>query len=259
MFSTLPSLQPAQIVFYRQFLSSRANWRNFLLFRLVDPAIFFFGISLGLGHFISQINGYDYRSFLLPGSICLTLMFSGLFEGSFNAYSRAYMQRTWFAYLATPTGLRDILGGEMVWCAVRSLVSVALLLLVGLVAGAKINLLGTMLAIPFIILTVCALMSVGYLFMSYARNMNDFDILWALIATPMMVFSGVMVDFNTFPPLVQAIGWCLPLTHALEIIRPLMLGYATPGQVLLHAAVLLAITVVTLFLAHRQLHKKIYA
>ncbi len=254
-----PQTLSARIVFYRQFLSSRANWRNFLLFRLVDPAIFFFGISLGLGHFISNINGYDYRSFLLPGSICLTLMFSGLFEGSFNAFSRAYMQRTWFAYLATPTRLRDILAGELAWCAVRSLVSVTLLILVGLIAGAHINILGTILALPFIILTLCALMSVGYLFMSFARNMNDFDILWALVATPMMVFSGVMVDFNTFPTLVKVIGWCLPLTHALEIIRPLMLGYASAPQVLLHATVLLLITVVAITLAHRRITRKIFA
>jgi lipooligosaccharide transport system permease protein len=246
-------------VFLRQFLSWRSNWRTFLLMRLVEPAIFFYGIGLGLGHFIPQVNGHSYLSYLLPGSVSLALMFAGLFEGTYNAYSRAYMQRTWFSYLATPCNIRDIMLGEMAWCAVRTMLSTLLLIAVGLLLGAKASWWGTLLALPFMTLTVLSIMTLGYALMSFANSMNDFDYIWAFLATPMMVFSGVMVDIAHFPPLLQLVTWLLPLTHTLKIVRPLMLGEFDLGSIALHGSLLLALTVGAFMLALRNLTRKIQA
>lgn len=246
-----------QTVFLRQFLSWRSNWRTFLLMRLVEPAIFFYGIGLGIGHFIPQVAGHDYLSYLLPGSVALALMFAGLFEGTYNAFSRAYMQRTWFSYLATPTTVRDILLGEMAWCTVRTMISTLLLIVVGVALGAKISIWGTLVALPFMTLTVLSIMTLGYLVMSFADSMNDFDYIWPFLATPMMVFSGVMVDISHFPPLLTAVTWLLPLTHTLQIVRPLMLGEFPLMSILLHGSVLVALLLATLWLAEKRLSRKI--
>jgi lipooligosaccharide transport system permease protein len=253
------SLPSFLIVAYRQMLSWRTNWRQFLMIRLIEPTIYFYGISLGFGHFIAQINGYDYRSFLLPGSISMMLMFSGIFEGSFSAFTRAYMQRTWYSFVATPAKLLDVMLGEMLWCAARSLISVVLLIGIGVALGVQLDALGTLLSIPFFVLLVWALMAVGYFCMSFAKSMNDFDMVFALLITPMIVFSGTMVDFNTFPLPVRLVGWCLPLTHGVAIIRPLMLGYADPAAVALHGGILVAIAVAFTALAHLRLKKRIFA
>lgn len=247
------------IVAYRQFLSWRTNWRTFVLMRLVEPTIFFYGIGLGIGRFVPTMGGHDYFSFLLPGSVCLAAMFAGLIEGTFNAYTRAYMQRNWYAYLATPTGMWNILFGEIGWCAVRTLGSSILLLAVGWMVGARFEILGTLAALPFVVLTVVSIAALGYLCMSYAKSMNDFDYIWAFLITPMMVFSGVMFDITTFPPAVQVIGWLLPLTHALQIVRPLMLGEAEWFSIVTHGGVLVALTVTCLWLAHRRLVRTILA
>ncbi|PZP38748.1 MAG: hypothetical protein DI585_06440 [Pseudomonas fluorescens] len=244
-------------VFLRQFLSWRSNWRTFLLMRLIEPAIFFYGIGLGIGHFIPQVGGHDYLSYLLPGSVALALMFAGLFEGTYNAYSRAYMQRTWFSYLATPTRVRDILVGEMAWCTVRTMLSTILLILVGVLLGAKISIWGTLLALPFMTLTVLSIMTLGYVVMSFANSMNDFDYIWPFLATPMMVFSGVMVDVSHFPMLLKVVTWFLPLTHTLQIVRPLMLGEFPIVDILLHGSFLVVLLVASLWLADTRLSRKI--
>lgn len=253
------ALPSALVVAYRQMLSWRTNWRQFLMIRLLEPAIYFYGISLGFGHFIPQINGYDYRTFLLPGSIAMMLMFSGIFEGSFSAFTRAYLQRTWYSFVATPARLIDIMLGEMLWVGVRSLMAVGLLVLVGMALDVRPDPAGTLLALPFMVLTVWALMAVGYFTMSFAKSMNDFDVVFALLVTPMIVFSGTMVDFDIFPLPVKVIGWCLPLTHGVAIIRPLMLGYAQAPSIALHGAVLAAIAVVFTALSHWRLKRRIFA
>lgn len=250
-------LRQALCVTYRQFLSWRTNWRSFVLYRLIDPLIFFLGLNLGMSHYIPSIGGVDYISFLLPGSICMTIMFSALFEGTYNAYTRAFIQRTWFSFLATPTKVGHIILGETLWCIVRTMMSCLMLVVVGIVAGAQVSLLGTLMAIPFMILTIAALVGFAYAFMGFANSINDFDYIWALIATPMMVFSGVMVNIDVFPQPVQMLSWLLPLTHATQVIRPLMVGQIDSATIALHGAVLLVLAGVGFTLANYRLTRKL--
>lgn len=253
------NIHSAAVVFLRQFLSWRTNWRTFLLLRLLEPMIFFYGIGIGFGTFITNMQGVSYLTFLLPGSICMTAMFAGLFEGTYNAYSRAYMQRTWFSYLATPTRIWHILAGELGFHASKMIISTTLLVCAGLIMGTHISLPGTLLAIPFVLLTTTSVASLGYLYMSFVRSMNDFDYMWALIVTPMMLFSGAMVDIHVYPSIIQKLAWTMPLYHGLEIVRPLMLGTADAASVLFHTAILLVITFVCLVCAHHRLNKAILA
>ncbi|MFZ2587497.1 MAG: ABC transporter permease [Alphaproteobacteria bacterium] len=255
----LQSLYPALIVAYRQFLSWRTNWRTFLLLRLLEPMIFFYGIGIGFGKFVNDMQGVPYMTFLLPGSVCMTAMFSGLFEGTHNAYSRAYMQRTWFSFLATPTRIHHILAGELGFHNFKMLISATLLICAGLIVGVKLAPVGTLLAIPFVLLTTTSVAAVGYLYMSFVKSMGDFDYMWALVMTPMMVFSGAMVDVSVYPEVIQGLAHIMPLYHGLQIVRPLMLGTADFSQVALHGTILVAITVLCLWLAHHRLTRAILA
>lgn len=254
------NFNPALIVAYRQFLSWRTNWRTFLLTRLIEPTIFFYGIGLGFGSLVPMLNGYPYMTFLLPGSVCMATMFVALFEGTYNAYSRAYMQRTWFSFLATPTRISHIMAGELLFASIRNLISVILLIMVGIVAGVKINLLGTLASLPLITLGLIGIVALGYACLSFAKSMSDFDYIWPFLATPMMVFSGTMVHLDTFPPAIQAIAWCLPLTHLIAMVRPLMLEGTLPlADFVAHTGALIAFTAACLWLAHHRLTRSILA
>ena len=50
------------------------------------------------------------------------------------------------------------------------------------------------------------------------------------------------------PATLQAVSWALPLTHATELVRPLILGQAPPHAAL-HVAVLLAYAAVAFYVA----------
>lgn len=248
---------PAMVVLYRQFLSWRTNWRGYVLVRLLEPMIFFYGVGLGFGNIIPSVNGTDYLSFLLPGSVCLACLFSALFEGTYNAYTRAYMQGTWPSFLATPARLWHILYGELLWSGLRTIFSTVLLVAAGLALGAKISLWGTIAALPILMLANVSMVCMGYMCMSYARGFEDFDFIWPLLATPMVVFSGVMIPVETFPSEIQFVAWVLPLTHALEIVRPLMLGVLAWQSLFFHTIVLVGVGGVCFAIAHARLKRKL--
>jgi len=250
-------LRPALVVFFRQLLCWRTMWRQYLILRLVEPAIFFYGLGAGFAMLIPQIGGFDYKTFLLPGSIAMSLMFGSLIDGSYGAYVRIFMQRTWPSFLATPTRIAHIMAGEMAFIGMRSVLSATMLLLAGMMLGAKVSVLGFILALPVIVLLAITLMAVGYVATGLARSIDDFDFVWAFVLTPMMVFSGALVDLRVYPEPIQWLAQFLPLTHGVAAIRGLLLGTIGPLGVFGHMAALLAILAVCATLAHHLLKQRL--
>jgi lipooligosaccharide transport system permease protein len=71
---------------------------------------------------------------------------------------------------------------------------------------------------------------------------------FTLVITPMMLLCGVFFPVSQLPHGFQMVASALPLTHAVDLARPLMNG-AIPPQALLHIGVLLAYTLVAFYVS----------
>jgi lipooligosaccharide transport system permease protein len=71
---------------------------------------------------------------------------------------------------------------------------------------------------------------------------------FTLVITPMMLLCGVFFPVSQLPGPLQAVTQFLPLTHAVELVRPLMSG-AVPSNIALHLCVLAAFAVASFFAA----------
>jgi lipooligosaccharide transport system permease protein len=63
-----------------------------------------------------------------------------------------------------------------------------------------------------------------------------------LVLTPMLLLSGVFFPVSQLPAAARVVTELLPLAHAVDLIRPAMLGRPVDGAVL-HVAVLVAYAV----------------
>jgi len=72
-----------------------------------------------------------------------------------------------------------------------------------------------------------------------ARSYDFFMYYFTLLITPMNLLCGVFFPVEQLPAAFQTIAAFLPLTHAVAIARPLLLGRIPPDAAL-HALVLLA-------------------
>ena len=89
-----------------------------------------------------------------------------------------------------------------------------------------------------------------------APSYDFFMYYFTLVVTPMMLLCGVFIPVTQLPPFWQAVASTLPLTHAVDIARPLISGLIPPN-VWLHVAALAVYTVtgfyVSLVLFRRRL------
>ena len=217
-------------------------WRKLavpsILGNLADPLIYVLGLGYGLGSMLPQVGGVPYIAFLAAGMVCSSTMNSATVEAMYSAFSRMHVQRTWDAIMMAPLDLDDVVLAELVWAASKSVLSGAAILAVAWLLG---------LTQSFLSLWVLALVPVvGLAFgalalavTAMARSYDFFMYYFTLIITPMSLLCGVFFPVDQLPPAFQAIAAFLPLTHAVAVARPLLLG-EVPGQLALHLLVLLA-------------------
>jgi lipooligosaccharide transport system permease protein len=177
-------------------------------------------------------------------------MNGAVFDSTFNVFFKLKYAKLYDAMLATPLGAVDIALGEIGWALVRGgLYAVGFLLVM-----AGFGLLGTpwaLLALPAAVLVALAFAAVGMAATSFMRSWQDFDLV-TLATVPMFLFSTTFYPLSVYPGWLQVVVECLPLYHAVELMRGLTTG-AVSLALLGHVAYFLVMAVVGGVVAARRL------
>jgi lipooligosaccharide transport system permease protein len=234
-------------------------WRKLaipsVLGNLADPLLYMVGLGYGLGALLPQMQGVSYVAFLAGGVVCSSTMMTASFEAMYSAFSRMHVQRTWDAIINAPLTLDDVVMGEWLWAASKSLLSGCAVLVV----AAALGLVGSIAAlaiIPVILLTGLVFSGLGLIMTALSPSYDFFMYYFTLAITPMMLMCGVFFPLEQLPAWTQGVAWLLPLTHAVALSRPLLQG-AAPDQAWLHVMVLAAYAGVSYGIARQLLRKRI--
>ena len=240
---TLPRPQPIALkVWYRNLRVWRKLIGPSMLFNFGEPFVYLLGLGFGLGRFVGDVDGMGYLTFLASGLLAASAMNVASFEGMYSVFTRMVHQQTYDALLATPLQVDDIVAGEMLWCATKSVLAGVPILAVAVLLGAVTDW-TALLAVPLFFLVGLCFAGPALVVASLAPSYDFFSYYVTLLITPMFIFSGVFYPISTLPAFAQAIVQVLPLSHAIALIRPLVAGQGV-DQPLLHVAVLLAYAVI---------------
>ena len=205
---------------------------------LADPVIYMLGLGYGLGGLLPSIGGMPYIAFLAAGTVCYSTMNSASFEALYSGFSRMHEQRTWEAILNTPIALDDVVLSEILWAATKSLMSGIAVLVVIWLLGLSHSLMSLWM-IPLALLIGLTFAAIGLIMTALAPAYDFFMYYFTLVITPMMLLSGVFFPVTQLPQSIQIVASMLPLTHAINLARPLMNGNV-PEYAMFHISVLLA-------------------
>ena len=226
-------------------------WRKLaipsMLGNLADPMLYMLGLGYGLGAMIADVGGLPYIAFLAAGTVCSSAMMSASFEAMYSGFSRMHVQRTWDAIMNAPVTLDDVVLGETVWAASKSFLSGMAVLLVAWALGLTHSALALW-AIPVVFLTGLTFAGMGLVMTALSPSYDFFMYYFTLLITPMMLVCGVFFPVAQLPQPLQTVAQFLPLTHAVELARPLMRG-TLPTDIVLHLLVLAAYAILGFYLA----------
>jgi lipooligosaccharide transport system permease protein len=197
----------------------RRTWTWNLLPNFFEPVFYLFSIGIGVGAYISEMEGMSYIAFLAPGLICVAAMNGASFEVTYNIFVRLTFEKTYDAMLTTPIEPDDILGGEVLWAITRASIYGGCFFLVLALFGLT-PLPSSLWALAVIPLTGLLFATIGMAFSLRIPNIDLFSFYFTLFLTPLFLFSDV------FFPLEERLspGWlwvaeALPLLHPVRLAR----------------------------------------
>ncbi len=190
----------------------------------------FFLAFLGLGFRKLAVPGIsgevDYITFLVPGIIGMSILFSSTFGGLSVLWDRE------FGFLkeimVAPVSRVSIVLGRIAGGATTTLIQATLILGISYIMGFKIaNVSSIFLAFMFMILIAITFLGLGLIFASKMRDMQGFSIVMNFVIFPLFFLSGALYPLENFPTWLRYISKADPLTYGVDGLRASLIGVSS--------------------------------
>ena len=224
---------------------------------IFEPFLYLVSIGVGVGHLIGSLDGAGpagtgYAAFVAPALLATSAMNSAVNETTGGVWFRLKFERFYDSILATPLSITDIAVGEVAAAVLRS--AVASTCFFGVItAVGLVHSLWAVLVVPAAVLISFAFAGAGLGVTTYLSQFHHHQYV-QLFMLPMFLFATTFYPLSVYPEPLQWLVVCLPLYHATELLRGLMLGQVGPGLTIA-AGYLFVLGLVGLLVADRRLSR----
>ena len=198
-------------------------YKSSIALNFVEPVLYLAAMGLGLGAFVKEIDGVPYVKFIAPGIIASSSMFAAIYECTYGTFVRMTFQKTFDAILATPVNLDDLVAGELMWGATKSvLYGTIIIIVISLFRLVDSPLI--VFSVPLLFISGLIFAEISVIFVAIIPGIDSFNYFYTLLMTPMFLFSGIFFPLDNLPPIVSKIAFFTPLYHLVNICRGLSMG-----------------------------------
>jgi len=243
-------------VWHRNLTVFIRTWQVNFFPPLVEALLYLFAIGMGIGSYVKEIEGIPYVTFIAPAILAIAVMNSAFFECTYGSFVRMYYQKSFDAMIATPLSIEDVIAGELLWGATRSVIYVVIMLPVLAVFGV-ISLPTALLAIPLAFIGGLMFAGIAMCFTAITPGIDTLNYPAFLFITPMTLFSGTFFPLTLLPVALQYFALAvLPLTHLVAVMRMVTQAAVSP-VLLLHLLWMLLVTVLSSIAAINLMRKRL--
>lgn len=216
-------------------------------FTLIQPLIWLviFGQLFKNMYQASVPAGGHYMDFLVPGIVIMTVLFGSAWSGV--SLLRDITSGTVDRMLVSPISRVAIVLSRVLHSAVQVVVQSAIILLVAVLLGAKINL-----APQHLVLMLLVVLLLGVAFASISNGLailmqreEPLVAIGNLMTLPLMLFSSALMPAALMPAWIHTVARFNPIDHAVEAVRSVLSLTPDLGVYAVGAGVVLVFAAVT--------------
>jgi ABC-2 type transport system permease protein len=192
---------------------------------LMQPLFFLAFLGLGFNKMAipGVAAGVNYISFLVPGILGMTLLFSSSMQGLSVLWDRE------FGFLkeimVAPVSRVSIVLGRIAGGTTTTLFQGVLVLLLSLLMGFHLtHPAGLLAAFFFMVLIAFTFIGFGLIFASLMKDMQGFGIIINFIIFPLFFLSGALYPLQNLPLAVRVLSYADPLTYGIDGLRGVLIG-----------------------------------
>src|ERR687889_1328829 len=219
---------------FKVFLRERSR----LVASTFTPLLWLFVIGSGFGS-TTAYTDLDYQTFIFPGIVCMSVIFSSVFYGSYIIWDRKFDFLK--SVMVAPVNRGIVFTGKTFGGMSNSLVQAFILLIVGALIGIQFTAISLLQTIAVVLLMSFGLTSLGLALGSYMYSLEGFQMIVSFVVFPLFFLSGALFPLDNLPEWLSVLTAADPATYGVDALRNLMLGSGS-YEVELDFAILLGYT-----------------
>jgi len=197
--------------------------RSRIVSSLVQPVLFLFVLGTGLSSLIASNGDVDFRTFLFPGVLATSVLFTAAFSGISMVWDREFGFLR--EMLVAPVSTTAILTGKCLGGATVATLQSLIILALAPVVGVPYNLVMMVELVGLLFLMAFMICALGLFLSARVKQVQSAMPLVQLTITPLMFLSGSLFPLSNLPGWLHVATTLNPMTYAVEPIRSVVFDH----------------------------------
>jgi lipooligosaccharide transport system permease protein len=233
-------------------------FRGTIASSILNPVLYLTAMGVGLGKVVNHGAhplGVPYLDYVAPAMLAAVGMQVAAIESSFPVRAGVEWNKNFYAMLATPLRVADLMLGHLLYVATRALMVTGVYLVIITAFGVVHS--------PLALLSLPIGVLLGLSFAGYISGIaivavhDPFNPLFRFVIMPMFLFSGTFFPITRLPHGLREVAYATPLWNAVDFVRGATLGTLTWPRALLHVAYFVVVIAIGVAFAHWAYRKRL--
>jgi len=188
---------------------------------LISPILWLVAFGTGLGSVVS-IEGVNYQTYIYPGVLVMSVLFSSLFYGVYVIWDRKldFLKEV----LVAPLSRVSIFIGKVLGGCTTVAIQSAALLVIGYFIGLALPLETFLWVLLLLFVLSVALVSLGLAIGANMKSPEGFMLVANFVIWPLFFFSGALYPLDSLPAWLAGVTNVNPVTYGVDAVRGAVIG-----------------------------------
>lgn len=199
------------------------RYKSRIVTAIFTPLLWLLVFGMGLGsaiRFGGAVGGY--QSFIYPGIICQTILFTCVMAGIGIIMDKQYGFLK--EIMVAPLSRASIIFGKALGISTGAIIQAIILLLLSFVVGVQMTPLIFVGAILMSIIISIGFSGLGLFIATFMDSMEGFNLVMSFVIMPVFLLSGALFPVTNLPEWLSFIVYLDPLTYGVDALRGIILG-----------------------------------
>src|SRR6185312_9240164 len=196
--------------------TGRTVWQS-IVSPVLSTSLYFVVFGAAIGSRITEVDGINYGSFIVPGLIMLMLLTQSVMNASFGIYFPRFVG-TIYEILSAPVSSFEIVLGYVGAAATKSII-LGLIILATSFLFVPLRIAHPFWMISFLVLTAATFSLLGFIIGIWADGFEKLQIIPLLIITPLTFLGGTFYSTSVLPPVWQKVALFNPVVYLISGFR----------------------------------------
>lgn len=202
---------------------ARTLWTG-LAVPVITTSLYFIVFGSAIGSRMTEIDGVEYGSFIVPGLMMLSLFTESIFNASFGIHMPRFTGTIYEILSAPLSALETVLGYVGAAATKSTIVALVILATANLFVDVRIE---HPLAMIFFLLLVAATFCLfGFIVGVWAKGFEQLQVIPLLVVTPLTFLGGAFYSIDMLAEPWRTITWFNPVVYLINGFRWTFFGTA---------------------------------